>query len=234
MPKLIAALIRHADYRQRPDTPSAHQPFPLSGEGEAQARQAGVALRDAVTRNGWTLSAELDSSPLLRAWQTAQIIGAALADLFPNPAQVNAYEALAERGLGSANNLSIKQIEAVIHDDPRFPDLPADWKSNSRFCLPLLGAESLLESGERVARHMEQQMATLASHTEVDTLKLFVGHGAAFRHAAYHLGVLPFEQIARLSMFHATPVYLEYRPASGWQHIAGAWKVRNTGSAYTD
>ena len=234
MPKLIAALIRHADYRQLPDTPSAHQPFPLTGEGEAQARQAGVALRDTVTSNGWTLSPVLDSSPLLRAWQTAQIISAELADLFPGPAQINGFEALAERGLGSANNLSIKQIEAVIHEDPRFPDLPADWKSNSRFRLPLLGAESLMESGERVARHMEQQMAALATHTETDTLKLFFGHGAAFRHAAYHLGVLPFEQIARLSMFHASPVYLEYRPLSGWQHIAGAWKVRTADSIYSD
>ena len=39
MPRLIAALIRHGDYRKLPDTPSAHQPFPLNAEGEAQAAE---------------------------------------------------------------------------------------------------------------------------------------------------------------------------------------------------
>ena len=119
-------------------------------------------------------------------------------------------DALAERGLGSAANLTIAAIEAVIREDPRFEEPPADWKSNSRFRLPLQGAESLLQAGERVAAHITRQMQVLARQTRPDTLKLFVGHGAAFRHAAYHMGIRTFEQIAQLSMYHAQPVFLEY------------------------
>ena len=227
MPRLIAALIRHGDYRQLPETPSAHQPFPLTTEGEAQARRAGVALREALGRHGWALSPAVDSSQLLRAWQTARILNEELADRFPGAPQRTGFDDLAERGLGSAANLSIGAIETVIREDPRFPELPADWKSNSRFRLPLQGAESLLEAGERVAAHIERQMQTLSERVSIDTLKLFVGHGAAFRHAAHVLGVLSFEQIARLSMYHAQPVYLEYLPGDGWRHVGGEWKPRS-------
>lgn len=234
MPQLIAALIRHADYRQLPDTPSAHQPFPLTVEGEAQARAAAAALGETIASHGWTLSPAVDSSPLLRAWQTAQILSTALAARFPAPAQITSYDALAERGLGSANNLSIRQIEAVMAEDPRFPPLPADWKANSRYRLPLVGAESLLQAGERVAVHLQRQMEALAGSGDRDTVKLFVGHGAAFRHAAYHLGVLDFAQIAQLSMYHVQPVFLQYRAGHGWRHIGGEWKVRGEHSEYRD
>mgnify|MGYP001815328177 CR=1 FL=1 len=176
----------------------------------------------------------MDSSQLLRAWQTAQIITEELADLFQTPPCLTGFEELAERGLGSANNLTITEIEAIIREDPRFPDLPENWKSNSRFRLPLQGAESLLEAGERVAAHMERRMEALAERAETDTLKLFIGHGAAFRHAAYHLGVLDYEQIARLSMYHARPVYLEYLSGYGWRHFDGEWKVRSRENEYTD
>jgi 2,3-bisphosphoglycerate-dependent phosphoglycerate mutase len=206
----------------------------LTSEGEAQARQAAVALRDTVDSNGWTLSASVDSSQLLRAWQTAQIISNELIDCFAESPQLTGFDELAERGLGSANNLTMSQIEAVIREDPRFPELPPDWKSNSHFRLPLQGTESLMESGERVAAHLNLRMAALANISENDTLKLFIGHGAAFRHAAHLLGVLPFEQIAQLSMFHAQPVYLEYLSEDRWQHIGGNWKVRGKDNEYTD
>jgi 2,3-bisphosphoglycerate-dependent phosphoglycerate mutase len=235
MPRLIAALIRHGDYRQLPETPSAHQPFPLTPEGEAQARQVGTALQKTLSTQGWTLSPAVDSSQLLRAWQTARIINEELAGKFPTPPQLSGFDDLAERGLGSAANLSITAIEAVVREDPRFEELPADWKSNSGFRLPLQGAESLLEAGERVAGHIHRQMEALAAEkVTLDTLKLFVGHGAAFRHAAYHMGVLSFDQIAQLSMYHAQPVFLEFLADNRWQHVGGEWKVRARHSEYTD
>lgn len=234
MPRLIAALIRHGDYRQLPDTPSAHQPFPLNAEGEAQARQAGTILRQTIAEHDWSLCPEVDSSQLLRAWQTAQIIIEILGDLFPATPSLTAYDELAERGLGSAANLSVSAIAEIIREDPRFDELPADWKSNSRFRLPLQGAESLLEAGTRVAAHIEAQMRSLSETATEDTLKLFIGHGAAFRHAAYHMGVLSFEQIAQLSMYHAQPVFLEYLAQDGWRHVCGEWKVRTRHSEYTD
>ncbi|MES9961149.1 MAG: histidine phosphatase family protein [Sedimenticola sp.] len=234
MPRVIAALIRHGDYHQLPGTPSAHQPFPLTAEGESQSREAATGLKKILNDNHWTLSPAVDSSQLLRAWQTARIILDELADLFPAPPELTGYEALAERGVGSAANLTIDQIEAIVREDPRFSDLPEDWKSNSRFRLPLQGAESLMEAGERVAGHLRPQMERLAATAETDTLKLFVGHGAAFRHAAHHLGILEFGQIAKLSMYHAEPVFLEYLPDGTWRHIAGEWKVRGKLSEYTD
>ena len=92
--------------------------------------------------------------------------------------------------------------------------------------LPLQGAESLAEAGQRVAQHLVEAMRQLAQHVQQDTLKVFVGHGAAMRHAAWYIGVLDLADVARLSMFHAQPVCLEYSDA-GWQHVGGDWKVRD-------
>ena len=234
MPRLIAALIRHGDYAQLPDTPSAHQPFPLTAEGRQQSRAAASTLHTMLKHWQCMLATEVDSSNLLRAWETAAIIIEEMQHEFPAPPHLTGHDALAERGLGSAANLSTGTIEEIISADPRFGELPRNWKSNSHYRLPLQGAESLLEAGARVAGHMQQRMQVMAESTEADTLKLFVGHGAAFRHAAYHLGVLQLEQVAGLSMYHAQPVLLEYQPGGQWQHIDGDWKQRKPNSSFDD
>jgi 2,3-bisphosphoglycerate-dependent phosphoglycerate mutase len=69
-------------------------------------------------------------------------------------------------------------------------------------------------------------MGALRDSAVDGTLALFVGHGAAFRHAAHHLGILTFDQIAELSMYHARPVYLECLPDGRWRQVGGEWKVR--------
>lgn len=221
MARLIAALIRHGDYHQLADTPSAHQPFPLTARGRAQAEQACIKLQQQSEEQGWKIAQELHSSKLLRAWETADLIARHLGSEY----RVLEYPELAERSMGSAANLSIQQIEEIVRKDPRFEDLPEDWKSNSHYCLPLQGAESLAQAGERVARHLSQSMQYLSQEADADTVRVFVGHGAAIRHAAYELGVLNFEEIAQLSMYHAEPVYIEY-DKRGWKHVAGNWKVR--------
>ena len=65
-------------------------------------------------------------------------------------------------------------------------------------------------------------------------LHLFVGHGAAFRHAAYRLGVMSLEDVRRHSMYHAVPVVLEFRPDGTWRHAAGEWKVRKSADVPMD
>lgn len=231
MARLIAALIRHGDYHQLPDTPSAHQPFPLTKKGRQQARTAADDIRRELDASGAVLCDAIDSSRMLRGWETA----AELADaLGRSSSQVESFDALAERSVGSAANLSIGQIEAILRQDPRFPAPPPGWKSDSHYCLPLQGAESLMMAGQRVAAHLQQRMEQLPGVVERDTLKLFVGHGAAFRHAAYHLGVLQFEQLARVSMFHGRPVYIEYRVGSGWRHVGGEWKLRGENAQEID
>jgi len=233
MARLIAALIRHGDYHQLPDTPSAHQPYSLNSSGEIQAQEGGQHLHDIIVRNDWTLVPSIDSSRLLRAWQTAVIFAEGLANLAPSMLQIKSYDELAERGVGSVANLTIAQIEAVLHQDPRVSDPPADWKADSHYRLPLQGAESLLEAGERVAGHLSQSMAALPPDGP-DRIKLFVGHGAAFRHAAYHLGVLAFEQLRQLSMFHCQPVMIECLAGGQWRHVEEDWKVRAESSRFTD
>jgi len=233
MARLIAALVRHGDYQQLANTPSAHQPYPLNSEGESQALQGAQSLREMVVRHDWSLVPCIDSSRLLRAWQTAVIFADSLAELAACTLPVESYDALAERGVGCLANLTITQIEAVLQQDPRVSDPPADWKANSHYRLPLQGAESLLEAGERVAGHLSHTMAALPPD-EHDRVKLFVGHGAAFRHAAWHLGVLAFGQIRQLSMYHCQPVMLEYLPDGHWRHFAGEWKVRSEHSRFTD
>lgn len=181
-----------------------------------------MSLNQAAGDHGWHMARELHSSRLLRSWETASII----AEHLEGEHQVTTFSELAERSVGSVANLTIQQIEDIFNVDPRYNALPADWKSDSRFCLPFQGAESLVQAGERVAGHLKETMQRLGERVTKDTVQVFVGHGAAIRHAAYALGVLRFEEIAKLSMFHAVPVYVEYRE-TGWQHVAGDWKVRD-------
>jgi 2,3-bisphosphoglycerate-dependent phosphoglycerate mutase len=230
MARRIAALLRHGDYRQLPGAPSAHQPFPLTGTGEQQAVEGASLLLDDIHEQGWKLLPVIDSSCLLRGWQTARLMANELQRLSDTDCRVESFPALAERGVGSAANLTVGEIEAIVEADPRFPPLPPDWKSDSHFCLPLQGAESLMQAGERVAHHLRERMAMPGDETH-DRVKLFVGHGAAFRHAACVLGAMPFGDIARLSMYHARPVYLEVSDSGPWQRVGGKWKIRHAGDS---
>ena len=223
MTELIAVFVRHGDYHQLADVPSAHQPFALTEQGRQQAHAAVSLIREMAQKNQWQIHPVIHSSNLLRGWQTADVIANELGAAF----HVEGFDALAERGMGSAANLTITQIEDILRADPRFDPPPPNWKSNSHYCLPLQGAESLLQAGERVAKHVMQQMLSLDDLPSGKVMQLFIGHGAAFRHAAYHLGVLRFEQIAKLSMYHARPVAITVSKDQRWKHVAGDWKVRD-------
>ena len=227
MARRFAALIRHGDYHQRMGAPSAHQPFALTERGAGQARAAAKTLTDMATALGADIHPQIDSSQMLRAWATADIMGATLQGDF----SVSCHDALAERSVGAAANLRIEEIDEIIAADPRCDPLPKNWKSDSHFCLPFQGAESLMQSGQRVAAHLTERLDSLPMR---DTIKAFVGHGAAFRHAAYHLGVLAFDDIARLSMYHARPVVLECAADDTWHHVVGDWKVRGNAEPVLD
>jgi len=256
--KNIAVFIRHGDYQQRRDTPSALQPFPLSTLGEQQAASVPAMLVEFCQAHNLQVSSCIHSSCLLRAWQTAAIIGKALAQSlapttiplmasplpsiwdstipsnFSHPSRqmhVQESQALCERAMGSLANLSVSAIEDVLRKDPRYPSPPENWKSDSHYALPYPGAESLMQAGQRVANHIQQVMAALPKDAGV--LQIFVGHGAAFRHAACHKGMLSFEDIARLSMFHAKPIYFTVKK-SHWEQQAGDWKIRTPSAPYTD
>lgn len=220
----VAILIRHGDYHQLPDVPSAHQPFPLTSKGEEQAIQATAMVEEITRENGWTLDPIIHTSSLLRAWQTADILRQNL----DSCESLVETERLAERGLGSGSNLTLNQLEEVAKADPRIQSLPQKWKSDSHFRLPLTGAESLMESGIRVANYLREIIEQPGNSPTNPRAILFVGHGAAFRHAAHHLGAMEFDDIARLSMFHAQPVALGCYEDGSWKRVAGEWKIRDS------
>jgi len=231
MTKVIAALIRHGDYQQLADTPSAHQPFPLTEKGFFQANALASLIKEQCAQLNCQINPVIASSRLLRAWQTANTLAQ---NLNSSEYSVQEYTDLAERGVGSAANLSTQQITDIVQQDPRYSNLPKGWKSDSHFCLPFQGAESLLDAGWRVANLLHSEMQVLQQQSKTNQIKVFVGHGAAFRHAAHHLGVLQYEQIAQLSMFHCQPIFIEYCAKNSWKHIAGEWKVRSAHSQFTD
>lgn len=234
MSTLYALIARHGDYHQQADAPSAHQPHPLSELGCSQARQAGADLSTWIAQENWTLATEIHSSSLLRAWQTACLIQDQLATL-GHAHSVDGFDALCERSVGALANLTRQQIASVLAQDPRCAALPSDWKAQADFRLPVPGAESLTQAGQRVAQHIRARMCALHEAAGDANAQLFVGHGAALRHAAHALGVLSAQQIPRLSMHHASMVCLQWTPQTDtWQHYRGDWKVRANGEANTD
>lgn len=230
MARTIAALIRHGEYQQQADTPSAQQPYALTAQGKSDVHDEVDNFAGLLEEHALAIAHRVDSSHMLRSWQTAMIFVEKLYQHEMPSMLIDSYDALSERAVGSVANLTIQQIERIIVEDPRYEEPPLDWKSNSHYCLPFQGAESLIQAGERVAAHLQQQMQKLRAEASVDTVKLFIGHGAAFRHAAYQLDVLEYEQLAQFSMFHARPVLIEHLDDGSWRHIGGDWKIRSAGN----
>ncbi|MBO1927946.1 histidine phosphatase family protein [Thiomicrorhabdus sp. 6S2-11] len=228
MKRCYLAFLRHAHYHQAEQVPSAHQPYGLTDQGIEECQTAADTLQKLLEHQNWELHPNLYSANLLRSWQTANEIKRHL----PWPSQISSTAALNERSVGSLANLTLEQIEAVIEQDPRFSELPPHWKSNSDFCLPVDGAESLMQAGTRVSQFIQQtlnQVLAQGSHSGKPQLVVMVGHGASFRHAAYKLGILDKAEIGRHSMHYAQPMVFECRQeqhAMAIDHLAGKWKVR--------
>jgi len=216
MPTL--ALVRHADYQQQANTPSAWQPWPLSELGWQQVQTGAIAITALSQVLALPISPVIHCSTLLRAWQTAHGLTQALG----LPTAPIASDALTERSVGAAANLNLDDISRAIELDPRQPSLPTHWKSDPDFRLPVPGAESLVEAGQRVAKHCQ----TLAhAQRGFHGMIIIVGHGAALRHGAVSLGVFDRSTAMGLSMHHAQPVLIQWQQGR-WQHIAGDWKQR--------
>lgn len=221
-PRLYLAFVRHGEYQQSPGVPSALQPYALTKFGSEQAFESAFKIQQFAEEHDCDIESTLVSSPLLRAWQTADYIGQGL----HIPYQIRQTEALVERSVGAVANLTIKEIETVLQADPRHPDPPENWKSDSHYRLPFQGAESLMEAGQRVSDEITRTFHALTQKVEKDTVQIMVGHGASFRHAAHLLGLLEFNEIAQLSMFYGVPIFFEYHPDKGWQKVSGEWKIR--------
>jgi broad specificity phosphatase PhoE len=232
--RFVAAFLRHGEFHQRARVPSAHLPHPLTPEGEAQAAAAVDDICRFAAESQLRIDPVIDSSNLLRAWQTAGILSVGLQQRTGDPVKLEGFDDLAERSLGSAANLTLDEIDAVMAADPRFEVPPANWKSSSHYQLPLLGAESLMQAGLRVARHVRTRIAGALNVGAAGMLKIFVGHGASFRHAAVDLGALQIEDVQGLSMFHCRPVFLAPAEDGRWQQVGGTWKERRSNEELMD
>jgi 2,3-bisphosphoglycerate-dependent phosphoglycerate mutase len=222
---VCCALIRHGAYEQLPNVPSALQPFPLTREGTDEVRQQARAFGLWLRATGHTLDPLVETSTLLRAWQTGQIYMEELHEFFPAPPQLKSFSSLCERSVGAVANLSVSEIERIIELDPRFDTPPVNWKSDSDYRLPFDGAESMIEAGKRVARHLLSWREGAESGMK-SGIKLFVGHGASIRHAASQLNAIKRCDIKRLSMFYGHPVVLAFSEDSCPSLLFGQWKQR--------
>lgn len=230
---IIFALSRHGDYEQPEQVPSAWLLHPLTPKGEDQARALGGTFYKDASSEGWRVDPRWDSSVLLRAYQTVTLAAetwkSEASGAQAGPVQVHTSQALVERSVGSAANLTVGQIEEILDRDPRFDRPKPGWKSIPSFRLPVPGAESLLEAGLRVAQYLRQSARDLARQSSGDTpvVRMVVGHGASLRWAAHSLGVLSMEEAKGCSMHHARSVYIERRGEHDWRHIGGEWKPRS-------
>lgn len=227
MARTYHAFFRHGAYHQWAGVPSARQPWALTEDGMAQAREGAALLARMLAGHGLSLAPVAFCSRQLRAWQTADLLIGALRAQGHDIAELRETSALAERGLGSAANLTVARIEEALAADPRHAAPPRGWKSDSDYCLPLEGAESLMMAGARVATHLE-------TSGQPGRVTIHVGHGASFRHACHHLGLLSRDDIARFSMFHARPSLICHEADGTWRHLAGAWKIREPKSEPKD
>ena len=131
MPRFFAALMRHGQYQQAPDTPGAHQPHPLTPAGEAQARRGAGSLLEIAHGEGWRVDRVVDSSTILRAWQTATLSSRVFAARLGSSFRVTPFQELAERSVGSAANLTMKQIRSVVLErleDGGWKRVAGQWK----------------------------------------------------------------------------------------------------------
>ncbi|WP_319558509.1 phosphoglycerate mutase family protein [Thiomicrorhabdus sp.] len=222
MNKLYLAFLRHGDYLQKHDTPSAWQPFALTEQGEKPCRSAATKLRAFADEHGLDIHASVQASSLLRAWQTASIIAGQLGEEF----SVASDASLNERCVGSFANMTVTEIETALQQDPRFAQPPASWKSDSDYRLPCPFAESLNQAGQRVAEYLQQRCFELQAQITAPTLWIVCGHGASFRHAAQRMGILQPEEIPLYSMYHAEPLFFEWQQ-TGLRLHSGDWKRRD-------
>jgi 2,3-bisphosphoglycerate-dependent phosphoglycerate mutase len=229
MAKRAFAWIRHGEYAQPPGVPSAHLPYGLTPRGRDQARAAAHAVWAYAREQHLELAPVVDCSSLLRAWETASLLVDELRAAGGPALAVEQFEALTERSLGAAANLTVDQIAAVLAADPRHEAPPRGWKRDPRYLLPFTGAESLEQAGRRVLTHVLERLRGTAPGAP--ELKLFVGHGGSFRHAARHAELLSPAQVQDLSMDYGAPIYFEQPgdSAGGERlvHVAGNWKRRS-------
>jgi 2,3-bisphosphoglycerate-dependent phosphoglycerate mutase len=220
----VAGFIRHGHFDRPAETASGHSALPLSARGRAQARRAADSVLETCEELGLELDARIECSQLLRAWETARLLADALGARSGRRFHVVERDALVERGLGSAANLTFDEIRERLAADPRLGPLPVGWRRMPEFRLPVQGAESLMQAGARAAACIAESLESIREDDPRDLLRLFVAHSGCLRHAAVALGAIDVRVVPSLSMDFAQAVYVERLPNGDWVHVAGRFR----------
>lgn len=216
--------IRHSIYEQPKMVPSALLPHPITAEGVEQAKAGAHKIIAFFKDKENQLPQVIESSSLLRAYQTATVIAEEVFKITKIDLKITQTDALVERKMGPMANLTVQEIELIMSKDPRYENPPEGWKSSKDYKLPYIDCESLEDAGKRVAQYI--QNPNILTDYEADRFRLLVGHGASFRHASRILGILKQEDIPKLSMHYAEPLFFEHTN-NAWNHVSGEWKIRS-------
>ena len=222
----VVGLVRHGHFDRPERQASAHSLLPLSERGREQARDAADRVLELCAEHGLSLDGTVETSQLLRAWETARLLGERLGERTGSAPRLFERAELLERGLGAAANLRFEQIEALIAADPRLEPLPTGWRRIPEFRLPVPGAESLMQAGARAATRIASSMKSFADDDPRDVLRLFVAHAGCLRHAAVQLGCLDVRVVAGLTMDHGQVILIELDRRGEWVQLAGQWRKR--------
>ncbi len=214
-------LVRHGHFDRPENTASAHSLLPLSATGRAQAEQAAEVIATACAERSLEIDEQIDASQLLRAWQTAIVLAERLGARSGCRYRVVERDALIERGLGSAANLTFDRIRELVELDPRLDPLPEGWRRRPDFRLPLPGAESLLDAGSRAAACIRESLDSIPAEDPRDLARLFVAHSGCLRHAAVALGALDEGIVSARSMEFVQAVLIEREPGDRWRLVGG-------------
>jgi broad specificity phosphatase PhoE len=158
------------------------QPVPINHAGEWQARELASLLRG-------TKVARIYSSPVLRALQTAHILGNSL------PADIVQAPGLREIGMGAWMNRFWRDLA----DDPA----KRDWYSRPDDAKPA-GGETLREVQRRAVSAVEEILPTLG-----EGLSLFVSHADVIRTILAHYLQIDLLFLRKMKIDHASATALE-------------------------
>jgi len=225
----VAGLVRHGHFDRPERHASAHSLFPLSERGREQARAAAETILGLCEEHDLELDPCIESSQLLRAWETARLLAEALIARTGRAFVVEEHDQLVERGLGACANLRFDEIRALLGADPRLAPPPEGWRRMPEYRLPVQGAESLMQAGARTATRIATSLKSIPDEDPRDVLRLFVAHAGCLRHAAVQLGVLDVRIVSGLSLEHGQAVLIERDANGDWKQIAGQWKKRSAG-----
>jgi broad specificity phosphatase PhoE len=189
-----------------------HASISLNARGRRQAQHAAEALR----RYG---AAALYASDVVRAWETAELIGAALS-LVPQP-------------LPGLREVHVGQWEGLTPDElyVRFPDHMAAVDQDPANTVRL-GGESYAQMQLRAVTALEQLYAAHRDQTVIA-----VSHGGPIRALVCHLLGAPLANFNKLWIDNGALSRLIYHPRHGWRltllndtsHLQGVDEAREGG-----